>query len=108
MNIAAAKVGSKLTPVPFTFGQIVMAHLPNMTLEAIKKRNAPEAYAVRSLSLDYLPPKEAMNEESLEAMDEVVLFSDAEFPLLQSFCHCYRWLGKCFNSRKTWWRDRKR
>lgn len=93
LSAAAAQVGAKLTPLPFTFGQVVMAHLPNMSVERMKERSAPEAYAVRALSLGEIPSMEAATDENIEAIDRVLIFSDTEFPLLQSFCHCYHLAG---------------
>eukprot|EP00440_Ansanella_granifera_P029198 gb/GFBE01031714.1/.p1 GENE.gb/GFBE01031714.1/~~gb/GFBE01031714.1/.p1 ORF type:complete len:343 (+),score=83.67 gb/GFBE01031714.1/:1-1029(+) len=89
---AAAKVGSKLSPVPLTFGQIMMGHLPNMSLEAMRKNNVPESNAVLAISLDPMALLEAAP-DSKPVEENLVVFAETTFPMLQSFCYCYLLAG---------------
>jgi len=88
----AAKVGARLLPVPLSFGQVMMAHIPNMGVEALKKANVPASNAVRFLSFD---PQTHPEQHSLspEPTDDIVMFSEHEFGFLQSFCHCFNLAG---------------
>lgn len=91
-------VSGPLSSVSLTFGQIVMTHLPNMTLEAIERHKAPAVHAVRALALDPSMPFREGNAPSQEdgtqlVNDRIVVFSDLMFPLLRSFCYCYQLAG---------------
>jgi len=82
----ASESGLNLTPVPFSFGQVIMAHLPNMSLEALQERGIPALQAVCAISLDPL---------TLDLSEEdALVFSEPTFPILRSFCYCYLLAGQ--------------
>jgi hypothetical protein len=94
MREAACQAGLHLTPVPLTFAQVVMAHLPNLSREALSQRDVPESNAVVAVSLDPLRLQEVAVEQGLDPDDNVVLFSETSFGMLQSFCHCFHLAGQ--------------
>lgn len=90
----ANRVGVRLLPVPFTFGQVMMTHVPNLSREAMKRRQVPESHALCAISFDSHTQLEQAPDSSQDPSDTVVMFSDSEFELLQSFCHCYALAGQ--------------
>eukprot|EP00933_Yihiella_yeosuensis_P016241 TRINITY_DN13956_c0_g1_i1.p1 TRINITY_DN13956_c0_g1~~TRINITY_DN13956_c0_g1_i1.p1 ORF type:complete len:385 (-),score=73.69 TRINITY_DN13956_c0_g1_i1:80-1156(-) len=93
----AKRVGAKVTATPLTFGQVVMRHLPNMTLEAMQKNHVAEAHAVRALSIDPY----TMQDVDETGENQLIVFSDLEFSLLQSFCYCYALAGSVFDVKSV-------
>eukprot|EP00931_Biecheleriopsis_adriatica_P103446 TRINITY_DN78279_c0_g1_i1.p1 TRINITY_DN78279_c0_g1~~TRINITY_DN78279_c0_g1_i1.p1 ORF type:complete len:347 (+),score=79.22 TRINITY_DN78279_c0_g1_i1:67-1107(+) len=90
----ASEAGARLTPVPFTFGQVIMGHLPNMTREAMKKHGVSETNGVRAISLDPFNLQVDSHDDAGQDYDNLIVFSDMTFPLLRSFCYCYLLAGQ--------------
>lgn len=89
----AAKDQEQLSAVELSFGEIMMSHIPNMNVGAMKRNGASEENAVRALSFDPATFWDPALDEDEEVDENVVVFSDSTFKLFQFFCHCYALAG---------------
>jgi len=93
LEAEAAKAGAKLTAATVSFGEIMMVHIPSMTLEAMRTHKIPEENAVLALAFDPLAFWDPALDDDEDLCDGLVFFSATTFSLLQHFCMCYALAG---------------